>query len=81
MEILNTLPIIHNLKFIMLLVYIIVALIISLFNWLYLANMIHVTRGIDLEPPERINHLVNASIFTAMGTVILSGGFLLTGYY
>lgn len=60
-------------KISVLLLYLVIEIMIILYNWLYLTNAAKVSRKIDLEPPTGIDRFVKASILTGFLTV----GFIL----
>ena len=68
-------------KLIILLLYLFVALVIVLYNWLYLARTVSSQSQTDLDPPPSIELLVKASILIAFFTAAFIICFLLTGYY
>ena len=48
-----------------------VALVIVVYNWIYLVRVFSSHHETDLHPPKNIARLVKASIFTALFTVVL----------
>jgi hypothetical protein len=68
-------------KLIILLVYLFVALIIILYNWLYLARTVSSPSQTDLDPPQSIEFLVKASMLIAVFTAVLILFFLVIRFY
>ena len=72
---------VNHLKVLLLICYLLVALGIIFFSWLYLLRTTRVTKAIGLQAPEYIKILVRISIFNALFTACLTIVFLLTNYY
>lgn len=61
--------------------YLIMALLILSFNWLYLSRTINANRRVGIFPPKNIKYLVNLSIFIAIFTFAFVIFFLIFGNY
>lgn len=71
----------QTIKFVMLLVFLFGAIVLVLYNWIYLIRVLTASKETDLHPPKNIGRLVKASIFTALFSAILILGFLLFRVY
>jgi len=71
MQLLNSEAISQAIKFVILVISFFAALIIVVYNWIYLARVFSSHHETDLHPPKNIGRLVKASIFTALFTVVL----------
>lgn len=81
MEIISREVLTQGIKLSVLLVSLFIALIIVVFNWLYLIRVFSSREETDLHPPKNIGILVKASIFTALFTVVLIIFFFATSLY
>lgn len=81
MNFLNNEALIQGVKFAVLLVSLVIALILVIYNWLYLVRVFSSREDTDLHPPKNISRLVKASIFTALFTVVLIIFFFMTSMY
>ena len=71
MQLLNGEVIGQAVKFAILVISFFVALILVVYNWIYLVRVFSSHQDTDLHPPKNIGRLVKASIFTALFTVVL----------
>lgn len=67
------------LKPILFLLFFIIAVLIVLYNWLYLSRTLHAHTQVGLNPPKHIDYLVKASSFLALFTAGLILIFLILG--
>ncbi len=81
MEIFSQIASMHAIKTGMLIVCLIVGLIIFIYNWLYLVRMVSSFDQTDLSPPSWMEHIVKASIFTALFTVFIIVILFITRFY
>ncbi len=81
MNFIATIGAVQTIKTALLILAFIIAVIIVLYNWLYLVRMVSSFDQTDLSPPKWIERLVKASIFTALITVFLILILFLTHYY
>jgi heme/copper-type cytochrome/quinol oxidase subunit 2 len=71
----------QGIKFAVLLISLFIALILVVYNWLYLVRVFSSREDTDMHPPKNISRLVKASIFTALLTVVLIIFFFVTSLY
>lgn len=71
----------HGIKISVLFISLFIALIIIIYNWLYMVRVFSSHEDTDLHPPKNIGRLIKASIFTALFTVILIIFFFVTNLY
>lgn len=81
MDIITSATLVQGAKFSFLGISLLVALIIVIYNWLYLVRVFSSHDDTDLHPPKNIARLVKASIFTALLTVVLIIFFFITEMY
>jgi heme/copper-type cytochrome/quinol oxidase subunit 2 len=81
MDFLNNEALTQGVKFAVLLISLFIALVLVLYNWLYLVRVFSSHKETDLHPPKNISTLVKASIFTALFTVVLIIFFFATSLY
>lgn len=71
-----------NIKQAIIMVYLVMAIIIVCYNWLYLSHSLHVTaKHMGLNAPAPIRQTIKISITLSLLTAILSILLLLTGMY
>lgn len=71
----------HGIKIAVLIISLFIALIIIVYNWLYMVRVFSSHEDTDLHPPKNIGRLIKASIFTALFTVVLIIFFFITNIY
>lgn len=71
MQFIDNDAIVQGVKLILLLVFFFIALILVIYNWIYLVRVFSSHQDTALHPPKNISRLVKASIFTALFTVVL----------
>jgi len=81
MEFPTSAALVQGVKFSVLLISLLVALIVVVYNWIYLVRVFSSHEETDLHPPKNIARLVKASIFTALFTVVLIIFFFITELY
>lgn len=81
MEFFNNAALVQGIKVTLLFISLFIAIVVVLYNWLYLVRVFSSHEDADMHPPKNIAILVKASIFTALFTVCLIIFFFITKLY